>query len=215
MTDLQTRHRLAPEDPYPAAVEDAWEAVLWAAKGPGKALLSLDTSRLAAGGSSAGANLAAVVCQRAAARPELGISFLAQLLSVPVADNTASAGTKASWGENEHVCALPAAKMLWYRRHYLPDEADWADPEASPLLWAGDWSRLPPAEVVLAELDVLRTEGEEIAERLVRAGKTSTRLTTMKGQPHPFIAMDAALDSGKLAITLFVERLLRVFYVEN
>ncbi|ROW02040.1 hypothetical protein VPNG_07628 [Cytospora leucostoma] len=208
-------YRLAPEDPYPAAVEDAWEAVLWAAKGPGKDLLSLDTSKLAVGGSSAGANLAAVVCQRAAARPELGISFLAQLLSVPVADNTASAETKASWGENEHVCALPAPKMLWYRRHYLPDEADWADPEASPLLWTGDWSRLPPAEVVLGELDVLRTEGEEIAERLVRAGKTSTRVTTMKGQPHPFIAMDAVLDSGKLAITLFVERLLRVFYVEN
>ncbi|ROV90931.1 hypothetical protein VMCG_09996 [Cytospora schulzeri] len=208
-------YRLAPEDPYPAAVEDSWEAVLWAVQGPGKDILSLDTSKLATGGSSAGANLAAIMCQRAAARPELGIRFLAQLLSVPVADNTATPETKLSWRENEHVPALPAPKMMWYRRHYLPDEADWAHPEASPIFWAGDWAKLPAAEVVLGELDVLRTEGEEFAEKLVRAGKTSTRVTVMKGQPHPFIAMDGALDCGKLAIGLFVERLLRVFYVEN
>lgn len=207
--------RLAPEDPYPAAVEDSWEAVLWATRGPGKDALPIDTARLATGGSSAGANLAAVVCQRAAAQPGLGVRFAAQLLSVPVADNTASVATTASWRENENVPALPAAKMLWYRRHYLPREEDWARPEASPLLWAGDWAGLPPAEVVLGELDVLRTEGEEFAAKLVRAGKTSTRVTIMKGQPHPFIAMDGVLDCGKLAITLFVERLLRAFYVDN
>lgn len=208
-------HRLAPEDPFPAAVEDAWEGLLWAAKGPGREILSIDTTKLATGGSSAGGNLAAVVCQRAADRPELGISFAAQLLSVPVADNTASPETKASWRENEFVPALPPPKMMWYRRHYLPDEKDWAHPEASPLFWTGDWARLPPAEVVLGELDVLRTEGEELAEKLVKAGKTSTRVTTMRGQPHPFIAMDGVLDCGKLAISLFVERLLRAFYVDN
>lgn len=189
--------------------------MLWAAKGPGKELLDIDTTKLATGGSSAGANLASVMCQRAADRPELGISFVTQLLSVPVADNTATPETKASWKENEHVPALPPSKMLWYRRHYLPDEKDWAHPEASPLLWAGDWTKLPSAEVVLGELDPLRTEGEQMAEQLVKAGKTDTRVTTMKGQPHPFIAMDGILDCGKLAITLFVERLLRAFYVDN
>lgn len=189
--------------------------MLWAVRGPGRDLLALDTTRLATGGSSAGGNLAAVVCQRAADRPELGISFVAQLLSVPVTDNTASAETRASWRENEFVPALPPPKMLWYRRHYLPDEKDWAHPESSPLFWPGDWTKLPPAEVVLGELDVLRTEGEEFSAKLVKAGKTSTRVTTMKGQPHPFIAMDGVLDCGKLAISLFVERLLRAFYVDN
>lgn len=155
------------------------------------------------------------MCQRAVDRPALGISFVAQLLSVPVADNTASPETKASWKENEFVPALPALKMMWYRHHYLPDEKDWAHPEASPTFWRGDWAKLPAAEVVLGELDVLRTEGEEFAEKLVQAGKTSTRVTMMKGQPHPFIAMDRVLDCGKLAISLFVERLLRAFYVEN
>ncbi|PSR86971.1 alpha/beta hydrolase fold-domain-containing protein [Coniella lustricola] len=208
-------YRLAPEDPFPAAVDDAWEAVLWAVRGPGKEVLDIDTTKLATGGSSAGANLAAIMCQRAADRPELAISFVSQLLSVPVADNTASPETKASWKENEHVPALPPPKMMWYRRHYLPNETDWAHPEASPLLWTGDWTKLPSAEVVLGELDPLRTEGEEIAEKLIKAGKTDTRVTTMKGQPHPFIAMDGILDCGKLAITLFVERLLRAFYVDN
>lgn len=156
-----------------------------------------------------------MVCQRAADRPELGVSFVAQLLSVPVADNTASTETKESWKENEFVPALPAAKMMWYRRHYLPNEKDWAHPEASPLFWTGDWTKLPAAEVVLGGLDVLRTEGEEFADKLVEAGKTTTAVTTMKGQPHPFIAMDGVLDCGKLAIALFAERLLRAFYVDT
>lgn len=208
-------YRLAPEDPFPAAVDDSWEAVLWAIQGPGEETLSIDTSNLATGGSSAGGNLAAIMCQRAVDRPELGIRFRAQLLSVPVTDNTATPETKLSWKENEVVPALPPPKMMWYRRHYLPNEKDWAHPEASPLFWTGDWSKLPAAEVVLGELDVLRTEGEEFAEKLVKAGRTSTRVTTMKGQPHPFIAMDGVLDCGKLAITLFVERLLTAFYVEE
>lgn len=209
---LTDDRRLAPEDPFPAAVHDSWEAVLWVAQGPGKDKLSIDTSKLATGGSSAGGNLAAIMCQRAVDRPELGITFRAQLLSVPVTDNTATPETKLSW-ENEFVPALPPPKMMWYRHHYLPNEEDWAHPEASPLFWAGDWTKLPAAEVVLGELDVLRTEGEEFAAKLVAAGRAETRVTTMKGQPHPFIAMDGVLDCGKLAIALFVERLLTVFYV--
>lgn len=210
LADLLSGNRLAPEEPFPAAVDDAWEAVLWAT-GPGKDMLSLDTAKMATGGSSAGANLAAVVCQRAVARGGPS-NFLVQLLSVPVADNTADATNRASWRENESVPALPAPKMLWYRRHYLPREEDWAHPEASPLFWEGDWARLPPAEVVLGELDVLRTEGEQFSEKL-RENGVEARVTTMRGQPHPFIAMDGALDAGKLAIALFVEALLRAFYV--
>lgn len=196
-------------------MDDSWEAILWAVKGPGKDKLAIDTGKLATGGSSAGGNLAAIMCQRAVDRPQLGISFLAQLLSVPVTDNTATPETKLSWRENEFVPALPPPKMMWYRHHYLPNEKDWAHPEASPLFWTGDWAKLPAAEVVLGELDVLRSEGEEFAEKLVKAGRTNTRVTTMKGQPHPFIAMDGVLGCGKLAIALFVERLLTAFYVQN
>ncbi|KAF7532939.1 hypothetical protein G7054_g7486 [Neopestalotiopsis clavispora] len=201
-------YRLAPEDPFPAAVDDCWEAVLWAL-GEGKKILDINETKLATGGSSAGANLAAIMCQRAADRG--GPKFLLQLLSVPVMDNTADVSNNQSWAENQFSPALPAEKMLWYRRHYLPKQEDWAHPEASPLFWKGDWSKLPPACFVLGELDVLRIEGEQFAEKLKDAG-VAADVNTMSGQPHPFIAMDAVLEAGSRAITLFCDALYKAMY---
>ncbi|PHH71297.1 hypothetical protein CDD83_5226 [Cordyceps sp. RAO-2017] len=134
-----------------------------------------------------------------------------QLLSVPVVDNTADPSNNVSYAENEFAPALPADKMLWYRRHYLPDPADWPHPEASPLFWPGDWAALPPAVVVLGELDVLRHEGQLFARRLADAG-VATALHVLKGQPHPFLAMDGALDDGRRAITWFCEAMYNVMY---
>ncbi|KAI0473574.1 Alpha/Beta hydrolase protein [Xylariaceae sp. FL0804] len=207
-------YRLAPEHPYPAAVEDCWEAVLWAL-GQGAKVLGIDPSKLAAGGSSAGGNLTAIMCQRAAAAAARGESggpkFMLQLLSVPVMDNTADPSCGGSWKENRKAPALPAPKMLWYREHYLPDRAHWADPEASPLRWQGDWALLPPAVIVVGELDVLRDEGRAFGERL-REAKVRADVHTMKGQPHPFIAMDGVLTAGKEAITLFCDALEETMY---
>lgn len=149
------------------------------------------------------------MCQRAADRGSPKFSL--QLLSVPVTDNTADTTNNASWGENQHSPALPAPKMMWYRNHYLPNREDWANPEASPLLWKGDWSKLPPACFVLGELDVLRTEGEQFAKKLEEAG-VKAEVNLMKGQPHPFIAMDGVLEAGSRAITLFCDALHRKMY---
>lgn len=162
------------------------------------------TRAIMIGGSSAGANLAAIMCQRAVTRgfPK----FSLQLLSVPVMDNTADVTNNVSWRENQHSPALPAPKMLWYRNHYLPNKDDWAHPEASPLFWRGEWSQLPPACFVLGELDVLRTEGEEFAKKLEENG-VQADVNIMTGQPHPFIAMDAILEAGSRAITIFCEAL--------
>ncbi|KAI6780840.1 triacylglycerol lipase [Emericellopsis cladophorae] len=201
-------YSLAPENPFPAAVEDAWEATLWLLN-EGKEILSLNVEKLATGGSSAGANLAAVMCQRAVARGTK--LFKLQLLSVPVTDNTADTTNNSTWKEYKHTPALPAPKMLWYRNHYLPNKEDWSNPEASPLLWEGDWAKLPPACLVIGELDVLRSEGEQFAESLEAAG-VRTEVHLMKGQPHPFIAMDAVLQAGSRAITIFCEALYRVAY---
>lgn len=79
------------------------------------------------------------------------------------------------------------------------------------LLWAGDWARLPPACVVLGELDVLRTEGERFGQRLREAGVRAD-VHVMRGHPHPFIAMDAVLEEGARAITLFCEALRGAMY---
>jgi acetyl esterase/lipase len=205
---MQLTARLAPEDPFPAAVHDSWEAVLWIMD-QGKSILGLDVTKMATGGSSAGGNLAAIMCQRAADRG--APQFSLQLLSVPVMDNTADVSNNSSWAENQHSPALPAPKMLWYRRHYLPDEKDWGHPEASPLFWKGDWAKLPPACFVEGELDVLRSEGEQFAKKLEEAG-VKTEVNVMKGQPHPFIAMDAVLEAGSRAITLFCDALYKTMY---
>ncbi|TLD30791.1 hypothetical protein PspLS_02491 [Pyricularia sp. CBS 133598] len=212
---VTTDYRLAPEHPFPAAVHDAWETALWVVTGAAAAsplAEPLDLARVAVGGSSAGGNLAAVVTQRAlrheafAAAP--GLRF--QLLVVPVTDNTASVETSTTYAECEHTAALPVQKMMWYRRHYLPDRADWASVEASPLLTDADtFAKLPPALVVVAGLDVLRWEGEEYARKL-RAAGVEADVKVFEGVPHPFIVMDAVLQKGREAVDFVCERLAAV-----
>jgi len=142
--------------------------------------------------------------------PSLVPKFKLQLLNVPVTDNTASPHTNLSWRENEFSPALPAKKMLWFRRHYLPVEGTWGEEEASPLLYVDGWERMPRALVVVGELDVLRSEGEAYAEKLRDAG-VEVDLKVMKGMPHPFLAMDGVLQQGRGTITFMVEALKEVF----
>lgn len=196
--------RLAPEHPFPAAVHDCWEALLWLISPETTTHLSININKLSTGGSSAGGNLAAIMTHKALARPELSIKFRTQVLVVPVTDNTATIANNWSWKEFQNTPALPAPKMLWYRKHYLPNESDWSDPDASPLLYKDDWSKLPSAAVIVGELDVLRAEGEQYAEKLKKAG-VPAEVHVMQGMPHPFLAMDAVLEAGKRAITLLCE----------
>lgn len=201
--------RLAPENRFPAAVNDSWEALLWLHRPETISKLEIDISRLSVGGSSAGGNLAAVMTHKArlSSKYSSSISFKKQVLCVPVMDNTATVETNWAWKEFEHTPALPAAKMLWYRNHYIPDKSLWSNPEASPLLYSnedGHWKELPPARVIVGELDVLRAEGEAYVQKLREAG-VEADLHVMQGMPHPFLAMDGALEAGRTAITLFVE----------
>ncbi|PKX96668.1 alpha/beta hydrolase [Aspergillus novofumigatus IBT 16806] len=202
-------YRLAPENPWPAAVHDCWEALLWLIS-DGAWVLPIDTSKVATGGSSAGGNLASIMTHKALTLSP-PVRFCAQLLSVPVMDNTATVANNESYRLYEHAPALPAAKMIWYRNHYLPNIADRAKPEASPLFYDDDWSQLPPALIMVGELDVLRTEGEQYAAKLREAG-VEVDLQVMKGMPHPFLAMDAVLKEGRRSITLMCDMLKRVFW---
>ncbi|KAF4632972.1 hypothetical protein G7Y89_g5151 [Cudoniella acicularis] len=205
-------YRLAPENPYPAAVHDSWETLLWLTS-TGFSRLHIDPSKCAIGGSSAGGNLAAIMCHKSLSCPEVVPKFLIQLLMVPVTDNTALVSNTPSWRQNEFVPALPAVKMMWYRWHYLPEKSRWGEPEASPLLYPnedGSWAKLPKALVVVGELDVLRTEGEKYAEKLEDNG-VKADLKIMKGMPHPFLAMDGVLEQGKQTITFMVEALKEAF----
>jgi acetyl esterase/lipase len=190
-------------------VHDSWEVLLWLHT-TGMYLLHLNPLKCAIGGSSAGGNLAATMLHKSLSTPSLVPRFKLQLLIVPVTDNTASPHTTLSWRENEFTPALPAEKMLWYRRHYLPDMSTWGDAEASPLLYVGGWEEQPRALVVVGELDVLRSEGEAYAAKLREAG-VEVDLKVMKGTPHPFVAMDGVLQQGRDTITFMVEALKEVF----
>lgn len=184
-------YRLAPEHPYPAAVEDAVAATGWAYEHAGE--LGGDPGRLAVGGDSAGGNLAAVVARRA--RDEAGPPIAFQLLVYPVTDCTAS---QPSYVENGEGFMLEAASMRWFFDHYLPDPARRREPDASPLL-APDLTGLPPAHVVTAEHDPLRDEGEAYAGRLAEAG-VPVRLHRYEGMIHGFFAMGKVLAPGGTAV---------------
>ncbi|EXJ94238.1 triacylglycerol lipase [Capronia coronata CBS 617.96] len=207
---ITTDYRLAPENPWPAAIHDTWEAFLWTVS-QGAKLLNLDLGKMAVAGASAGANIAAVIVQNATLRPQPGVSICSQLLVVPITDNTANTYSNPTWKAFEFTAGLSAKKMLWYRQHYLPCQANWTHREASPLLASDEvFSRLPPANIIVGELDVLRHDGEEYARKL-EANGVSAVVTVMEGMPHPFLAMDAVLDAGKRAITIMCEDLVRAF----
>ncbi len=96
--------------------------------------------------------------------------------------------------------------MIWYRRHYLPDERSWGEEEASPLLYGTGWDEQPRALIVEGGLEVLRSEGEAYAEKL-RAAGVKVDLKVMKGTPHPFWAMNGVLKQGRATIGFMVEAL--------
>lgn len=206
-------YRLAPEDPFPACVDDAFEAMLWGLElGPRE--LGIDGTNVALGGSSAGGNLTAVMTHKYAASPLSKtlppIKFQVQI--VPVTDNTATASTQPSYGENEFTTQLPAEKMLWYRRLYLPDPEDAARPELSPLFYDDDSFRaVPPCFIGASECDVLWSEAEAYGEKLKRNG-VDTEVVVYRGMPHTTMVMEAVLEQGRALVRDSTRALERAFY---
>ncbi|MBS1847828.1 MAG: alpha/beta hydrolase, partial [Actinobacteria bacterium] len=144
---ISVDYHLAPEHPYPAAIDDVMTALDWVVASGDE--LGIDASLLAVGGDSAGGNLAAVACQLARAAGHPDIAF--QLLVYPAVD---LAGDHESRHTNAEGYLLTNANMIWFGRQYLAGR-DPATPRVSPLL-AADLTRLPPAMVVTAEFDPLR-----------------------------------------------------------
>ena len=182
-------YRLAPEHPFPAAVEDAWAALEWVAANA--AVLGGDPSRLAVAGDSAGGNLAAVVAIQA--RDTGAPALRGQLLVYPVTDATMS---HPSIEENASGYFLTKADMEWFFGHYAPGRPD--DWRLSPLA-AADLSGLAPALVLTAEYDPLRDEGEAYARRLDDAG-VPVELIRKDGLIHGFFGMAADVDEARDAM---------------
>ncbi|MFC5969735.1 alpha/beta hydrolase [Halomarina salina] len=157
-------YRLAPEHPFPAAVDDAYAAVRWVAANA--ASFGGDPERVGVAGTSAGANLAAVTALRLREEPVADLELAFQLLLYPITDH---AFDTDSYEENADGPLLTRADMGWFWEQYLRSSVDGANPYASPLR-ARDLSGLPSACVVTAGHDPLRDEGAAYAERLREAG---------------------------------------------
>jgi acetyl esterase len=177
---LAIDYRLAPEDPFPAAVEDARAALRWAFEHASE--LGADRRRIGVGGDSAGGNLAAVISQLAAL--DGGPAPVLQLLIYPATDCTRRRRSRELFSEGFF---LTGAQMDWFEASYLGSvgDASGRDPRASPLL-AEDLSGLPPAIVVTAGFDPLRDEGEDYVEAL-RAAGTPALLRRFPDFVHGFV----------------------------
>jgi len=178
-------YRHAPEHKFPAAVEDAYAATEWVAAN--SHVINGDPARIAVGGSSAGANLAAVAAMIAHDKGSPRLVF--QVLSVPVMDYNFES---RSYRENADGYGLTRSGMQWFWGHYLASAADGAHQHASPLR-ATDLRGLPPALVTTAEFDPLRDEGEDFARKLAAAGVPVT-CKRYEGMVHMFLGPESIPD---------------------
>jgi acetyl esterase len=155
---LSVDYRLAPEHPFPAAVEDSWAALQWAHANA--ASVGADPDRLAVAGDSAGGNLAAVMALMAR---DAGLPVRLQVLVYPATDFSER---RPSVSENGEGYLLTEASMKWFEGKYAPVSTDW---RASPML-AGDHRGVAAAVVLTCEFDPLRDEGNDYAAKLAAAG---------------------------------------------
>ena len=183
-------YRLAPEHKFPAGVLDSFAALTWLATHG--VSLGVDTSRMAIGGDSAGANLAAVCAILARDQHVPGIVF--QLLIYP---RTAPEENSVSHQRYADGHLLTRKTILWFHNHYRGSEADRSDFRYAPLI-CSDLSKLPPARVIVGECDPLHDDGVAYALALRAAGSDAT-LTDYGGMVHPFFSMGGVLATARLA----------------
>ncbi|MDQ4052789.1 MAG: alpha/beta hydrolase [Actinomycetota bacterium] len=193
-TVVMVDYRLAPEHPFPAALDDAWTALQWTVAQAGRK--DGIVGPLVVAGDSAGGNLALGVARRARAD---GPDLAAALLVYPVTDVDT---TRASYVHPDNQLLISKATMLWFLAHYLQG-MDGTQPDISPLNDV-DLSGLPPTAVALAEHDPLLDEGRELVLRLRDSGvPVADRL--FEGQMHGFFQLTNVLAASDTAVGWLVE----------
>jgi acetyl esterase/lipase len=193
-------YRLAPEHKFPAAVDDAIAATEFVARNA--ASLGIDATRLVVGGDSAGATLAAVVCQYA--QRQAGLAIAAQCLICPVLDFEEISPSREEFAEDHLIHRTTLEADL---ADYLPEGADTADVRISPLR-ALNLKGLPTAIIHTAEFDPLRDEGNAYARKLLAAG-VNVEHVCHNGMIHNFHAMSAVLPQARLVLSQIGEQVRR------
>jgi acetyl esterase/lipase len=186
---ISVGYRLAPEAPFPAALEDACAATAWIAAHTED--FAVDPERICVGGDSAGATLAAVVCQDAAAN---GLPLALQFLLCPILDHAGATPSRHAFAEGYLVDSATLEHDL---KHYLAEAGDIGDPRVSPLR-ASELRGLPPTCIHTAEFDPLRDEGRNYAERLGQAG-VRTLYRCHLGMIHLFYGMGVVIPYAAAA----------------
>ena len=199
---ISTDYRLAPANKFPTAHDDTFTAYQWVLKNAGT--YKGDPSKVAVAGESAGGNMAASICLEARKK---GIQMpVYQVLVYPVANYDF---TTQSYQENEKTKPLSSEGMKWFFKHYLAQPEDGNDPRLS-ILQATDFKGLPPATIIAAEIDPLRTEGIQLADKLKAAGVPVT-YKMYPGVTHEFFGMGAVVDEAAQAEELAAAGLKQAF----
>lgn len=198
---VSTHYRQAPEHKFPAAHEDTYAAYQWTLANA--ASLGGDPARVAVVGESAGGNMAFAIgynARREGVQPPVH-----QVLVYPVADYGQDT---ESYQEMTEAQPLNAQAMAWFFEQYLNSPQDGATPAISAV--DADLAGLPPATIINAELDPLRSEGEQLAERMRVAG-VQVEQRTFAGVTHEFFGMTPVLAKAREAQAMATQALRRAF----
>jgi len=190
-------YRLAPEHPFPAAVDDAMRALEWVERHAGA--LGGDPDRLGVAGTSAGGNLAAATAIRAR---DAGLSLDGQFLLYPITDD--DFGTE-SYREHADSSLLSRADMQWFWDQYLRSPVDAANPYVS-VLRTPDCAGLAPATVLTAGFDVLASEGRAYAEKLA-ADDVPTEHHHYPSLTHGFLSLTDDVTAADEAMDRLAARI--------
>lgn len=195
---LAVDYRMGPEHPFPCAVDDCLAATFWCRDNAGR--LGLDAQRMAVGGDSAGANLAAVVALTARDAGDLRLRF--QLLIYPATDMRRLAPSHAGNGQGY---LLTRDTIAYFHDHYITDPAHDTDWRASPLL-REDLAGVADTLLLTAGYDPLRDEGLQYSQRLTEAGNRVTHIC-FERQIHGFITMGRVIDEAGAAVDICAAQL--------
>tara|TARA_B100000945_G_scaffold83764_1_gene64778 strand:- start:280 stop:1269 length:990 start_codon:yes stop_codon:yes gene_type:complete len=188
---LNVGYRLAPENKFPAAVEDAWSAYNWVVDGQGD-YLGIDTGAISVGGDSAGGNLATVVSIMAR---DAKLNLICQALIYPATSFYIDSDSQREFAEGYF---LTREGQKWYHSQYLGSDEDRDNWKASPI-FADSLEGLAPAYILTCGFDPLRDDGLVYSEKLKKSG-VEVVYRCFEGQIHGFITMGGIIDETIVAI---------------
>jgi acetyl esterase len=195
-------YRLAPEHPFPAAVEDAYHALCWVHQNIKD--YGGDPEKIAVVGESSGGNLAAAMTIMSHCRQGPPLCF--QVLIYPQLDYTNSFPSHKLFADGYF---LTEQALNFYAQKYLPEQVDRKDPYVSPY-FTHHFQYLPPAYIITAEYDPLRDEAESYAHQLKKAG-VSVIHHRFPGMIHGFVSMVTFIEEAREALQMICDTLQAIF----